>query len=150
MDRLEIVNNMALAAGMSYGKFMALHPEGVAIADDEEEDTESEELRPCEHCGKPIPHTVLPKGSIDRYERKKYCSHSCSMAAYYLRKGKETREEKRKKEKEVKLPGKCQWCGKQIPEKDAKGRRNRWTTKYCCNSCRQQAYYYRNNIDRRV
>lgn len=91
-DRLSILNDMARAAGMSYGKFMALHYEGVHI--DNEEDVEQENLR-------------------------------------------EIQAEKSRK------PGKCQWCNKQIPEFTESGKKTRFNTKFCSNSCRALASYYR-------
>lgn len=39
-------------------------------------------------------------------------------------------------------PGKCQWCNKQIPAVDDKGRKVRYDRKYCSNTCRQTYLYY--------
>lgn len=39
-----------------------------------------------------------------------------------------------------KVPRRCEWCGRQLPERDGTGRRR----KYCGQSCRQRAYEDRN------
>jgi hypothetical protein len=38
------------------------------------------------------------------------------------------------------MPRRCDWCGRQLPERDGTGRRR----KYCGQSCRQRAYEDRN------
>jgi hypothetical protein len=91
MDRIVMQNTMARAAGMTYGKWKALHPESEII---EEEPVELEELRPCQYCGQPIPHERLPKGRIDRYEKTLYCSNKCKQAAHRRREGVPERTQK--------------------------------------------------------
>ena len=94
LDRLSKLNAMALAAGMSYGKFMALHYEGVHI--DDEEDVEQENLREiqakesrkpgkCQWCNKQIPE-FTESGKKTKCNTK-FCSNSCrALSAYYRKK----------------------------------------------------------------
>jgi hypothetical protein len=82
MDRIVMQNTMARAAGLTYGKWKALHPESEII---EEEPVEPVELRMCQYCGQPIPHVRVPRGRVDRYEKTLYCSNRCKQAAHRMR-----------------------------------------------------------------
>lgn len=68
MDNLARDSTAAIKAGMSYGKWKALHPHTKREAEQE-----SENARPCRRCGKPIPSELHPNF--------KYCSAECSHAA---------------------------------------------------------------------
>lgn len=85
-DRLSQLNAMALAAGMSYGKFMALHPDGVPIAEDEQVNAKEDgNTSRCQWCNKPLP-VYTSMGNKARSDRK-FCSPSCRVSyGYYRRK----------------------------------------------------------------
>ena len=90
MDNLARDSARALQAGMSYGKWKALHPHTK-----HEAMQTAEEERLCQRCGKP-----LPKGSR---ECRKYCSDRCKMAADSARYGKKNRNPELKKNNNRKL-----------------------------------------------
>lgn len=41
-------------------------------------------------------------------------------------------------------PERCQWCGRQLPDREGVGRRRR----YCAQPCRQRAYESRSSLER--
>lgn len=75
---------MARAAGLSYGKFMALHPNGVFIADEQVAAKEDGNTRMCLWCKKPLP-VYTSMGNKARSD-KKFCSPSCGASYGYYRK----------------------------------------------------------------
>ena len=82
MDRIVMQNTMARAAGMTYGKWKALHPESEKVEDDKLEETY---LRKCQWCGKKIPLYDI-NGKKVRWD-KKWCSTTCgALSAYYRKK----------------------------------------------------------------
>jgi hypothetical protein len=139
MDRIVMQNNMALAAGMTYGKWKALHPESEII---EEEPDEPEEVRLCQNCGRPIPHPLVLKGRIDRYSETLYCSNRCKQAAHSRRKGVPEKAKKVAVDY-AKKPGKCEWCGKQIPAFNENGRKNSFRKMFCSTHCQSANYYHK-------
>lgn len=70
MDNLAKDAAAALKAGMSYGRWKALHPN---TKDIEEEPAVPEGLPICKHCGKPF----KPKS----YRKQVYCEYECQQAA---------------------------------------------------------------------
>lgn len=74
MDNLAKDSTAALKAGMSYGKWKALHPFTKHQAET------AENVRLCHRCGNPIPKSSQPS--------RKYCSDLCKMAADSARYGK--------------------------------------------------------------
>ena len=107
MDNLARDAAAALRAGMSYGKWKALHP----FTKHQAETTEN--VRLCQRCGKP-----LPKGS--RKERK-YCSDLCKMAADSARHGNKSQK---KGSAELKNNNKRKLTAQQVMEA-----KNEWFTK---------------------
>lgn len=139
MDRIVMQNTMALAAGMTYGKWKALHPESEII---EEDPVEPEELRPCQYCGQPIPHVMAQKGRADRYEQTLYCSERCKVAAHRRRMGVPEQTKKVAVDYNQK-PGKCEWCGKQIPAFKENGRKNSFKMRFCDSRCQRANYKHK-------
>lgn len=74
MDRLTMDSIAAQKAGMTYGKWKALHPytSGDYVL--------TENVRICEICGKPI-----AKRSGTGKGRKKYCSIECAAEANVIK-----------------------------------------------------------------
>lgn len=68
MDQLTKDSISAQKAGMSYGKWKALHPHTDEVPKPAEED--SEWTRICPVCGK--------RFTLDGWKRKKYCGIECS------------------------------------------------------------------------
>ncbi len=71
MDRLARESTAALNAGMSYGKWKALHPEGLP---EDAPDPVPKVQKRCVICGAPV-----GKG------KKRYCSWDCEHAAAAIR-----------------------------------------------------------------
>lgn len=115
-DNLTICANAALAAGMSYGKYMALRQSGGLKPPTEEAGMPSG-TRVCIVCGKKYIPTV---------SRQKYCSYQCRYNAEYQAQRKRlglSREE---------IPKKiCVICGK-VYTPTMRGAR----LKYCSPQCR--------------
>ena len=75
MDRLTMDSIAAQKAGMSYGKWKAMHPHtGSDYLPDED-------VKLCVICGKPLPTTRVGSGG----KRKKYCSPGCSYEANVIK-----------------------------------------------------------------
>ena len=81
-DKLSIESSKAIAAGMSYGKWKALHGDEVT----EEEKKVTEDVLLCKYCGNPI----YDDNGIGR--GRKYCTRTCADKAYY-----QSRKESKKK-----------------------------------------------------
>lgn len=71
-DKLTQENAMALAAGMSYGKWKALQNPTVIVK------PRQPEYGSCIHCGKPFDRPGSPQ--------RKYCNEDCRLAARDKRK----------------------------------------------------------------
>ena len=115
LDRLTRDAIAAQNAGMSYGKYTALHPH----TPDEDDEVEGLEqittgmvLATCLHCGQPF--------EKKRNNNKKYCCADCRNAA----KGKKVRETRARPGK----PAVCRICGKEFLA-DYQHR------VYCCKEC---------------
>lgn len=67
-DRLTQINNAALAAGMSYGKYMVMHNYNPPIYADTVADGVS--VKVCKQCGKPF-------SVIGRPHNMSYCCYKC-------------------------------------------------------------------------
>ena len=74
MDNLARDAAAALRAGMSYGKWKALHP-----FTKHKSEQPRENVKRCHRCGNPIPKSSQPS--------RKYCSDLCKMAADNARYG---------------------------------------------------------------
>lgn len=61
----------ALAAGMSYGRWKAMHPE--TKVDNPQDDEIPDDWKLCKYCGKPF----KPRGS----SKQLYCEAGCQLAA---------------------------------------------------------------------
>lgn len=101
LDRLTRDAIAAQKAGMTYGKYKALHPH----TPDEDDEVEAlERVTPggttgtCENCG-----ATFDK---KRYSRKRYCCDACRVTAH----GKKTRETRARPGK----PTLCRICGKEF------------------------------------
>ena len=71
-DRLTILATAAIKAGMSYGKYMALHGYNPPIIRREPEPDDNEDNNAiCPECGKPFHKTD---------KRREYCSFDCYSA----------------------------------------------------------------------
>lgn len=78
MDRLTKDSIAAVKAGMTYGKWKALHPhteEKVAVSDEIE--AQEKEVKLCKMCGKPFNIRVKGSGGQNRL----YCSRECAYEA---------------------------------------------------------------------
>lgn len=85
MDNLAKDAAAALAAGMSYGRWKAIH--GDTKDAPEEVETVPEGWLICQHCGKPFkPQT---------YRRQKYCEYACQHEAQRERDRERNRERSR-------------------------------------------------------
>ena len=69
MDRLTMDSTAAIKAGMTYGKWKALHPHT-----DLANEVPDADVRLCKMCGKPIRNKTGGK-------RRLYCSNECSYEA---------------------------------------------------------------------
>ena len=79
MDRLTMDSIAAVKAGMTYGKWKALHPhteEDIEVPDEIEEPVK--EVKLCKICGEPIINFRV-RGSGGR--KKLYCSRECAYEA---------------------------------------------------------------------
>lgn len=85
-DKLTMDSNAALAANMSYGKWMAMHGNSpkpkptIEPIVEEEEPLDPERIKVCKHCGKEY---------IRLHNSQKYCNPICQQKAnyHYVKKG---------------------------------------------------------------
>ena len=73
MDRLTSDSIAAVNAGMTYGKWKALHPHTEV-----KNEVPVKGAKPCKVCGKVIPKRASTSGR----QRKLYCSSECAYEAY--------------------------------------------------------------------
>lgn len=104
MDNLARDAAAALKAGMTYGKWKALHPFTKHQAETEEN------VRLCHRCGKPLP--------VGSRECRKYCSDSCKQAVDKARYENKNRNPELKKGNNRKLT-----------EEEVMEAKNEWFTK---------------------
>lgn len=116
LDNLTRCSNEALAAGMTYGKYMAMKYE-------QEQVPKVKAPKPlpgwrvCRHCGKKF---------YASHGNRQYCSDICSANAHY-----KMQRDKITKNQKLIPPKICATCGKEfIPSKNDK------RIKYCGNECR--------------
>jgi hypothetical protein len=50
-----------------------------------------EQVRPCDHCGQPIPWTPHPQRNHSHYRLQRYCSKACNNAAWQSQPGEASR-----------------------------------------------------------
>lgn len=122
MDRLSRDACAALEAGMSYGKWKAMHPYTGTYEPAAEQEAKWKQVK-CKQCGKEF---LRPSGKSNQL----YCSEQCRVAA-----NDKARAERRKKETTYV----CIVCGA-----DFKFKR---FAKYCCRECYQEGQ--RQNAKRR-
>ena len=86
IDKLTLDSTAAIAAGMSYGKWKALHP----VSPYQERVYTDVETKVCHHCGKTYP--VVNRGT-------KYCGDECRRAVINKRKVEQNRKRRLEREK---------------------------------------------------
>ena len=120
LDRLTRDSTAAIAAGMSYGQWKALHPHT--------EDGEGKKVKLCKICGNIIPPKYR-RGSGGN--NVVFCSYECSLEGKRLRDRKYT--EKKRAEANARKEKLCKVCGKPIPfRENGSGRQRR---SYCSDKC---------------
>ena len=92
MDRLTQDSIAAQRAGMTYGKWKALHPHTEVI------EVLDKDAKLCEICGRPI----LKRNGGSGGQRRKYCSIECSIEGGVIR----NREFKRRQRERMIANGK--------------------------------------------
>lgn len=93
MDNLARDSSMAIAAGMSYGKWKALHPHTSGIIPERPKEKEKKNTKPvrlCRWCGKEIPASA--------HGGRKYCDADCQYAGQLRRSNERYRVMKGRKE----------------------------------------------------
>ena len=93
MDRLTMDSIAAVNAGMTYGKWKALHPHTEV-----ENEVLDADVKLCEICGEPI----LKRNGGSGGQRRKYCSIECSAEANVIK----NREFKRRQRERMMENGK--------------------------------------------
>lgn len=118
-DNLTRCSNEALAAGMTYGKYMALKYEKEQVPK-AKAPTPPPGWKVCPHCGKKF---------YAEHGKRRYCSEFCQQQANY----KAHRD--RIFEKKSVPPAICRVCGHEFTPPKRDGR-----IKYCSDECRSKAW----------
>ena len=95
MDNLARDSSMAIAAGMSYGKWKALHPHTAEIVPEKPKATKKKKSKPvrlCRWCGKEIPETANA--------HRRYCCAGCAYEGKLSAANERYREKKRRENPE--------------------------------------------------
>ena len=92
MDNLARDSSMAVAAGMSYGKWKALHPNTAGIVPEKPKQTKSKPVRLCRWCGNEIPETANA--------HRRFCCAACAYEGKLRAANERYRAMKSRKEKE--------------------------------------------------
>ena len=98
MDLLTSDSIATRRAGMTYGKWKALHPHTEVNEENEENEVLDKDAKLCAICGKPIRRRDGGSGSL----RRKYCSPDCAYEGTVVK----NREFARRKRERLKANGK--------------------------------------------